>query len=139
MAKISRRAGMVAALLAGAQQPMAIAAAASVADPDSLLVDLGRQLLEVIAEEERLVAPYYRLVRFTYPPNVAARLDVLAEQQEALRQQIAALPATTLSGLQAKARAVMLWLAPDSEVPVDADYADAALAWSLCRDLLVLR
>lgn len=135
MAKISRRAGMVAALLAGFEPPDA-AGAPSVADPDGLLVDLGRQLLGAIAEEERLVAPYYRLVRFTYPPDVGARLDALAARQEVLRQQIAALPATTLPGLQAKARVMMLWLAPDGEVPVDADDADAVLAWSLCRDLL---
>lgn len=136
MAKISRRAGMVAALLAGVQQPTAVAAATSMVDPDGFLIDLGRQLLESIAEEEHLVEPYYRLVRFTYPPDVAARLEALAEQQVALRQQLAALPATTLPGLQAKARAVMLWLAPDGEVPVDADDADAVLAWSLCRDVL---
>lgn len=135
MAKISRRAGMVAALLAGFEPPDA-AGAPSVADPGALLIDLGQQLLEVIAEEERLVAPFYRLVRFTYPQDVAARLDALAEQQQALRQQLAALPATTLPGLQAKARVMMLWLAPDSEVPVDTDDADAVLAWSLCRDLL---
>ncbi|NMJ41559.1 hypothetical protein GWK16_09930 [Roseomonas sp. JC162] len=93
-------------------------------------------MLEAIAEEERLVAPYYRLVRFTYPPDLAVRLDALAEQQEALRQHIGSLPATTLPGLQAKARVMMLWLAPDGEVPVDTYDADAVFAWSLCRDLL---
>lgn len=70
-----------------------------------------------------------------YPPDVAARLEALAEQQAALRQQIAALPATTLPGLQAKARAAMLWLTPDGDVPVDEDDADARLARSPCRDL----
>lgn len=146
VAKISRRASMVAALLAGVQAgPSAASAAPSRdADPappgaasDSVLVDLGRRLLEAIAEEERLLAPYYRLVRFSYPPEVAAPLDVLARQQAALRQQIAALPATKMSGLRAKASVVMLWLAPDGEAPVDADDHDAVLAWSLCRDLLV--
>lgn len=136
MTNISRRASMVAALLARFRQPTAAAVAASAANPDAELIDLGRQLLEAIAEEERLVAPYYRLVRFTYPPDVAARLDALAERQEALRQQIAALPAATLTGLRVKARVMMLWLAPDGEVPVDAEDADAVLAWSLCQDLL---
>ncbi len=138
MAKISRRVGMVAALLAGVQHPAAVAAAASATDPDSLVVDLGRQLLEIVAEEERLVAPYYRLVRFSYPPDVAARLEALAQRQATLRHQIAALPVTTTAGLRTKAGVVMLWLAPDGEAPADADDADAVLAWSLCRDLLLI-
>lgn len=75
-------------------------------------------------------------MRFNYPPDVAARLDALAERQMTLRQEIIALPATTWLGLQTKARTVMLRLAPDGDVPVDADHADAALALSLCRDLL---
>jgi hypothetical protein len=104
--------------------------------PDGQLVDLGRQLLQVIAEEERILAPYYRLVRFSYPSEVKACLEALAKRQEALRRQIAALPAVTTTGLQAKARAVLLWLVPDGEALVDTDDLDAQLVWSLCRDLL---
>ena len=51
------------------------------------------------------------------------QLPILLTRQ-ALRQQIAALPAATMPGLQAKARVVLLWLAPDGEAPVDPDDAD---------------
>lgn len=101
-----------------------------------MVARLARQLLEAAAEEEQLVAPYYRLVRFSYPPEVAARLDSLVRQQALLRQQIAAQPAATLPGLQAKARIVMLWLALERGGPMDEEDDDANLAWSLCRDLL---
>ena len=92
VAKISRRASFVAALLAAGQRTAAEAATAT-GDPlsDSPLIDLVRELLEAVAEEEQLVAPYYRMVRFTYPPEVEARLDALADRQALLRHQIAAL------------------------------------------------
>lgn len=141
MARISRRAGVVAALLAGTRSAPATTAPGAAAVPpcatqDSKLAGLARQLLEAVIEEEQLVAPYYRLVRFSYPADVAAQLDALARQQTLLRQQIAALSAVTLPGLQAKARIVMLWLAPERGGPMDEEDGDADLALSLCRDLL---
>ncbi len=135
VARISRRASMVATLLAGLRSRTAEAAAWGTS-PDDDLIELSRQFLETTVEEERLVAPYYRRVRFTYPPDVEARLEVIVEQQANLRSRIAAQPATTIRGLQAKARVVMMWLAPDGEVVIDETDADAQLAWSLCRDLL---
>ena len=139
MARISRRAGLVAALLAGTRPGHASPSpdtAAPGAGQDSTLAGLARQLLEAATEEEQLVAPYYRLVRFSYPPEVAARLEALVRQQALLRQQIAALPAVTLPGLQAKARIVMLWLALERGGLMDEEDGDADLALSLCRDLL---
>ncbi len=133
--RISRRASMVATLLAGHRPPTADAAACGTS-PNDDLIELGRQFLETTAQEECLVAPDYRRVRFTYPPDVEARLEAIVELQADLRSRIAAQPAAAIRGLQAKARVVMMWLAPDGEVVIDETHADARLDASWCRDLL---
>lgn len=113
--------------LARAFRPANAQAAAPVATTDGPLVDPGRQRLEAIAEEGRILAPCCRLGRFTCPPGIEARRSGSRSPR---------CPPSTMPDLQAEARVVLLWLAPDGELPVDEGDADAQLAWSLCRDLL---
>lgn len=131
MAKLSRRAGLAAAILPAFGQPTV-----GRSHFDALLLQMVGQLAAHAIEEERLVRPYYRLVLFEYPSELEARLDQLAERQEALRRQMSDVAAVSLSGLRAKAQAVMLRLIAEAGEDEHVDDVDQALVWSLCRDLL---
>lgn len=106
-------------------------------DPDAALVRLAAAFVAGNAEAQQLEEPYYNVVGFPYPPEMAARLKELSAQHWALRQQIADTPATTSAGFRAKAAALMPWLAPGGleDAPTN---PDEYLAYSLCRDLLAL-
>jgi hypothetical protein len=102
---------------------------------DTLLIRMAAEIEHIDAERTRLMEPFYNQMFLQYPPETEDRLDVLSDSYNGVRRRLASQPATTLQGCQAKARALMVWLAPDGVEDSFAD-DDQRLVVSLCRDLL---
>ena len=104
--------------------------------PDAEILALAAAFIAGEREREQIDEPSHHVVRYVFPPDVAARRKVLTAQFFDLRTRIAETTAVTLEGYQAKARVLMMWLAPTGagEHPPHDD--DEYLVWSLCRDLL---
>lgn len=130
------RRGALAALLVG---QAGVAPALTVANPDAAIVRKVAAMVANDAEANRVLdALDIRGPDGSLPvaPALEARRDRLTREYLALSRQVAGARALTPSGLQAKAQALMLWLAPGE--PDDAGFLESeqGLAWSLCPDLL---
>ena len=100
------------------------------AGDDSRLLDLVAQLQALTTQHDRLSAAWGDVVHL--PEQVDAELVEISDQEDALRDQIAATPSTTAAGAAAKAKiAANLVLA----FPDDLDSTDR-LMLSLCRDIV---
>jgi len=117
-------------------QAVAPVAAAIRPDPDAALEEIADAMVAGQAESMRLMAPYFDVVGFEYPPETQARLGALTDEYYTLRKRLAAMPATGPAGHRAKARAAMLWLEPGGPENAPEPDCDEHLAWSLCRGLL---
>ena len=104
------------------------------AELDGDIIQASREYVALEAELGRLCSLEGNLP-MSKRDELFADMDVVHDQQDALRAVMAATPARTPEGLRAKAAALQAWLPtnPDGTAP----YRDEdALAWSLCDDLL---
>lgn len=94
------------------------------AEADSALIALGADLDACDA------------LKSACPDEDEERYDALFEQHWVLREQINAIPATTMRGLSAKARAAELALKWDGDGFTGAPGDFSELCKSICRDIL---
>lgn len=117
-------------LLAGAFE----AGATKAAEQDGDIIEASREYVALEAELGRLCSLEGGLP-MSKRDDLFADMDVVHDQQDALRAVMAATPARTPEGLRAKAAALQAWLPTNSDGT--SYYSDDdALAWSLCNDLL---
>ena len=101
-------------------------------NPDARLLDLIAAYFSACAETARLSDRYADVEKYgPYDREELAAFDAASRNDEQLADQIAACPAHTFKGLQAKAQAALAYWG-------DQATADNAIARALCEDLAQL-
>ena len=104
------------------------------ADRDAELLALVDRLMANDAEFAALTAPYHEDTRLE-PADVSAKIRRNVRSGHQISDEISEMPAHTLAGYRAKARAYLTKIDRDFEGELDPD-SEEAIAVSLCHDLL---
>ncbi len=110
----------------------AAVAASAVPNLDAELIALCAVIVDGHAEMDRYTVQY----DCNDPPHIEARIRVLVDEGHCLSQQVADMPAATMDGIKAKARAMQCYQGETSDGDLLWSNHDELLAWSIARDLL---
>ncbi len=130
-------------LLSGAALAAAGPGAAALADnlaarrgptpsPDAELIQLSQRVVAGHAEMDRYSDQY----GVDKPPHIKACIYALVDECHDMSEQIGGMRATTMEGLQAKARALLAHTSKSPDGGLLWSSPDELLAWSIARDLL---
>ena len=126
--------GLAALSLAGFARPETLATPprTAPAGADQRLLELVAELQATTARHDRLSAAWGDVIHV--PDSIDAELAEITDQEDVLRDQISALPATTAAGAAAKCR-LAIWSLNTFTHPDDIDSHDRLL-FSLLADVL---